>query len=181
MEELVWKEFDNDREKLVYEAEKIMERMSNQSLENIYLHPEEINYSSEDKLRLVKTRVNQNFFRSSVLSAYNNACAITNIKVKDFLVASHIKPWSKDKSNRLNPHNGICLNNIHDQAFDKGYLTIDYNYKIIISSQLKEFYSHQFIEDVFKKYEGCKITIPDKFKPSREYLEYHHDMIFKGE
>lgn len=180
MEERVWEEFENNREKLVYEAEQILENLSKRNMENIYLDDDERNYSSIDRLRLVKTRVNQKFFRSSVLSAYNNSCAITGIKVNDFLVASHIKPWAADEDNRLNPHNGICLNSIHDKAFDKGYLTIDKKYKIIISGKLKELYSSGFIKDVFQKYEGQEIILPQKFKPSAEFLEYHNDVIFKG-
>ena len=48
-------------------------------MENAYLRVEEKDYS-RTTVKLVKTRVNQSFFRSSVLSAYNNACAITNMK-----------------------------------------------------------------------------------------------------
>lgn len=180
MEELVWEEFNSDRENLVYEAEKIIEKISNNLIENTYLQSEEADYSSQDKIRFVKTRINQNFFRTSVLSAYNNTCAITNIQINDFLVASHIKPWTVDKNNRLNPHNGICLNSIHDKAFDRGLITIDRDYKIIISSRLKEFYTNKFIDNVFKKYEGYKILIPKKFEPSAEFLEYHNDVIFEG-
>lgn len=180
MEELIWNEFNNDRESLVYEAEKIIEKLSNQSVESVYLYSNEIDYSSQDKIRLVKTRINQAFFRSSVLSAYNNTCAITNIQVNELLVASHIKPWAEDKSNRLNPHNGICFNSIHDRAFDRGLITIDKDYKIIVSSRLKDYYSSKFIDDIFKKYEGHKIAIPKKFEPSLEFLQYHNDVIFKG-
>ena len=180
MEELVWEEFNKDRENLVFEAEKIIEKLTNKSVENIYLQPEEVNYSSQDKVKLVKTRINQKFFRSSVLSAYNNTCAITKIKVNEFLVASHIKPWAKDQNNRLNPHNGMCLNSIHDKAFDRGLITIDKDYNIVISNRLKDYYSNQFIDDVFRKYEGQKIMIPSKFEPSLEFLEYHNDVIFKG-
>ena len=32
MEELVWNEFNSDREKLVYEAEKIIEKLTNKSV-----------------------------------------------------------------------------------------------------------------------------------------------------
>ena len=115
-----------------------------------------------------------------MLSAYNNACAITRIKINEFLVASHIKPWVKDENNRLNPHNGICLNSIHDRAFDRGLITIGRDYKIIISSRLKDFYTNEFIDDVFKKYDGKEIVISSKFEPSPEFLEYHNDVIFKG-
>lgn len=180
MEEVVWDEFNSDREGLVYEAEKIIDKLSDKSVEDVYLKSYEIDYSSEYKRRLVKTRINQGFFRSSVLSAYNNTCAITNIKINEFLVASHIKPWAVDKKNRLNPHNGICLNSIHDKAFDKGLITIDNKFRIIISSRLKEYYSNKFIDDVFKKYDYQKILIPKKFKPSSDFLEYHNDVIFKG-
>ena len=55
------------------------------------------------------------------------------------LIASHIKPWkvSDEKTERTNPQNGLCLNALHDKAFDKGLITINKKYEIIISSQLK--------------------------------------------
>lgn len=95
-------------------------------------------------------------------------------------MASHIKPWVKDENNRLNPHNGICLNSIHDRAFDRGLITIGRDYKIIISSRLTDFYTNEFIDDVFKKYDGKEIVISSKFEPSPEFLEYHNDVVFKG-
>jgi len=39
------------------------------------------------------------------------------------LIASHIVPWSKDKQNRLNPRNGLCLSALHDKAFDRGMIS----------------------------------------------------------
>jgi predicted restriction endonuclease len=39
-------------------------------------------------------------------------------------VASHIKPWSEDGANRLNPRNVIALCALHDRAFDRGLITI---------------------------------------------------------
>lgn len=180
MEELVWDRFFDDKEKLVYEAEKVIERLSDNRVEDVYLYPSEKDYSSKDKTRLVKTRIGQSFFRSSVLSAYNNTCAITGLHINEFLVASHIKPWAKDESNRLNPHNGICLNSIHDKAFDLGLITIDKNFRVITSGKLKDHYTSGFVNDVFKKYENTKISIPSKFQPSKEFLQYHNDITFKG-
>lgn len=180
MEEIVWNLFTDDKERLVYEAEKIIENLSGKPIEETTLQPNEMDYSSKDKTRAVKTRIGQGFFRSSVLSAYNNTCAITGLNISELLVASHIKPWAQDENNRLNPHNGICLNSIHDKAFDKGLITIDKSYRVVISGKLKEHYSHGFIDDVFKKYESTKILSPTKFKPSTEFLEYHNDVIFKG-
>ena len=58
---------------------------------------------------MVKQRVNQWFFRRAVLAAYGARCCITGLDVPQLLVAGHIAPWSKDKQNRVNPQNGICL------------------------------------------------------------------------
>src|SRR3989338_6080158 len=88
---------------------------------------------------IVKIRVNQSFFRSSVLASYDNKCCITGIQLTDLLIASHIVPWSKDEKNRLNPENGLCLNSFHDRAFDKGLITIDTDYKIKISKSVAVF------------------------------------------
>jgi hypothetical protein len=35
------------------------------------------------------------------------------------LTASHILPWGEDKENCLNPENDLCLNAVHDRAFDR--------------------------------------------------------------
>lgn len=180
MEERVWDLFVNDKAKLVYEAEKIIEKLSDRPIEDAYLQLNGTVYSGKDRVRPVKTRMGQGFFRASVLSAYNNTCAITGLQINELLVASHIMPWAQDENNRLNPHNGICLNAIHDKAFDLGLITIDKSYRVVISSKLKEHYSQGFIDDVFKKYETTKILIPIRFKPSIEFLEYHNDVIFKG-
>src|SRR5665647_2819139 len=60
----------------------------------------------------------RDFFRSLILSVYNEQCAICNMPVRRLLVASHIVPWSVDPSQRMNPRNGICLCSLHDRAFD---------------------------------------------------------------
>ena len=180
MEKIVWDEFANDREKLVMEAEQILSQFTGSPIEEKYLSDNERNYTGKEKERIIKTRINQGFFRTSVLSSYDNRCAITGIRNKELLVASHIVPWSKDEKNRLNPHNGICLNSIHDKAFDIGLITVDKNYRIIVSKEIKDYYSNNFISDVFKKYEFHEIYIPKKFKPSPEFLEYHNDVIFRG-
>ncbi len=97
----------------------------------------------------------------------------------DFLVASHIIPWSKDVTNRLNPHNGICLNSIHDKAFDKGYITVTSDYKIKVSKFFKAFHKEDSVKDLFLKYDNQPIILPDRFAPSRDFLNYHHNNIFK--
>lgn len=47
--------------------------------------------------------------------------------------------------------------------------------------ETKDCYSNKFIDDVFKKYEGETILVPEKFKPSQEFLTYRNDVIFRSD
>ena len=129
--------------------------------------------------RLVKQRVNQEFFREAVLSAYGNRCCITGISIPSLLIASHIKPWtvSNPKTERTNPCNGLSLNALHDKAFDKGLITVTPDYIVHVSSKLKR----TTLEDGLswlRVCDGQEITLPEKFVPLKELLEYHNDVVF---
>lgn len=73
------------------------------------------------------------------MSNYINGCGITGISIPELLVASHIKFWSKNEKNRLNPSNGICLSATFDKAFDKGLIAIDSDFKVLFSSKLNKY------------------------------------------
>jgi len=120
----IWDEFNKDWEKLAYESEILISNRVNKFSEVYFRFEMSENTVGKEKERLVKTRVNQTFFRASILSLYNKKCCITGLNIPDLLIASHIIPWSQDEKNRLNPRNGLCLNAMHDRAFDKGYITI---------------------------------------------------------
>jgi len=82
-------------------------------------------YAVEDEVGVSKIRGSaQRVFANAVKRNYRGECAVTGIKTKAFLVASHIVPWAADKNIRLDPSNGICLSTFVDRAFDAGYLTI---------------------------------------------------------
>lgn len=178
MDEIVWNEFINNWDKLVYESELLIakysklpvERITNIDLTNIPV--------GKEREAVIKQRVNQSFFRATILSSYNLKCCITGLSVSEFLVASHIIPWAKDEKNRLNPYNGLCLNSIHDKAFDRGFITITPDYKIKVSNYLKDYKKEDAIADFFLSLENKSILLPDKFHPSKEFLNYHNDEIF---
>lgn len=170
----IFNEFIQNWDKLVEESEFLLLNFKNEK-ENIYPTPHLESKIGEDKLRLVKTRVNQSFFREVVLSSYSSKCCLTGINIPELLIASHIIPWSKDTKNRLNPQNGLCLNSLHDKAFDRGFITFDDNYKLILSETLKKKESKYFIE-----LEGKKITLPKKFLPNIDFLKFHREEVFQG-
>lgn len=126
----------------------------------------------------VQGRRNQRFFRSAVLSSYQERCCITGIAVPALLVASHIKPWavSNPKTERTNPRNGLCLNGLHDKAFDKGYITVLPDFTVRVSSAILNDSSVGGIW--LASCNGKQIEKPEKFEPSIELLQYHNDVIF---
>lgn len=86
----------------------------------------------------VRVRVNQSFFRRRIVSAYEFRCCVTGLAVPELLVASHIVPWAQDAANRLNLRNGLCLNAIHDRAFDRGLMIVDDAMLVRFSPRLRE-------------------------------------------
>jgi len=178
LDESIWNEFSDNWEALAYESEKLIANFSHQPLEqSLTIDLDNLPLGTERE-SIVRTRINQNFFRSTILASFNLKCCITGLTTPELLVASHIVPWAKDEKNRLNPHNGLCLNAIHDKAFDKGLLTITTDYKIKISKYLSN-YKESVMGEFFLKYENQMIALPDKFLPHHDFLEYHHQNIFK--
>ncbi len=128
--------------------------------------------------QIVKVRVNQSFFRKVILTSYNYTCCITGLRQPDLLIAGHIKPWGMDEKNRLNPRNGIAINALHDKAFENGLITITPDYKIRVSSVLKN-NKHDSITDFFLRYDCKDIILPSRFLPDKIFLEYHNDIRFQ--
>jgi putative restriction endonuclease len=176
----IWDEFYENQEELVFRSEQILAGKENVSIENKYndILSDLKEVKGEEKLRMVKTRVNQSVFREIVLSNYSTKCAITGIETPELLLASHIIPWSENKKERLNPENGICLSPLYDKAFDKGFITISDDYKIIISKDLKKNESKEFYQNHFQTIENQLIIEPIKYLPRVDFLHYHQDNIF---
>ena len=179
LDEIIWNEFNGNWDKLAFESEKLIAEFQNKSIEQIETLNIEDFPKGEERETIIKARVNQSFFRSTILSSYNLKCCITGLSISEFLVASHIIPWKKDEVNRLNPHNGLCLNSIHDKAFDKGFITITPDYKIKVSKYFDDYKNDEAIPDFFLKYENQSIILPDRFLPSKDFLDWHYTNLFK--
>lgn len=182
MDQAVFNEFYKDYEKLVntaYEIKKQLgtkDEIDDETVVDTLLLPQGENVS-----RNVKTRRGQVFFRKAILNAYHGRCCVTGINRPELLIASYIIPWSNSEycSERTNPANGLCLNALHDRAFDEGLMTIDENYRIVLSSQLKNTEMKGDTKDWFMSFNGKVIDLPDKFLPNKDFLRYHNDVIFK--
>ena len=132
---------------------------------------------SEDREGLTTARVGQTFFRAAVLSAYSERCCITGLAIPRLLVASHIVPWSHDRTNRVNPRNGLLLSALHDRAFDAGLITINDDMTVRVSPACAD---NGFFSTAIYAYDGKPIRRPEKFAPERDFLAYHRDNIFQS-
>lgn len=127
----------------------------------------------EEVVRSVRVRTNQNLFRKMILKIYNQSCCITGLDLPEINRASHIVPWAEDPDKRLDPRNGLCLSATYDAAFDRNLISLDEDYRIIISKDITDYYSSESVKEYFINKEGDKITLPSSYLPHKDYLENH--------
>lgn len=175
----IWDEFHADWEALAVESEMLRRKLDagaqpvDDSEEQLV--PED--FTGETRKVITEQRIKQSFFRRAVLSSYRGRCCMSGLSDARLLIASHIVPWSKDKANRLNPSNGLCLSAIHDRAFDKGLVTLTDDFKIVVSEELK-IQTEPFVKDVLLPLDGRSIELPERFMPSVEFLSRHRTELF---
>ncbi len=128
--------FFGDSERLAYESELIIARLSNKSIEEMPAVKIDNLPDGLERNVIIKQRVNQSFFRETVLSAYNYKCCISGVQSHTLLEACHIVDWAKDDKNRVNPRNGLCLNPFFHKAYDANLIGISPDMKIAISDEL---------------------------------------------
>ena len=69
----IWNEFFNNWDILPFESEKLLADFEERTIEQLNDFPDlEFQKEGMTKEQLVKVRVNQSFFRSSILASYNN-------------------------------------------------------------------------------------------------------------
>ncbi len=178
----VWEEFHADWERLAVECALLNEQLRAGRAEPVSdTEPDESSelndFSGESRQALTEQRIKQSFFRRAVLASYRGRCCMSGLSDSRLLVASHIVPWSKDKANRLNPSNGLCLSALHDKAFDKGLITLTDDFRIVVSEELK-CSDDVFIRAVILPLKGRSIDAPERFKPQVEFIAWHRNKLF---
>lgn len=124
----------------------------------------------QERLSIVKMRINQSVFREKLLKKHH-ACCLCKMDNPALLVASHIKPWADSSAEeKLDAENGLLLCPNHDALFDGGYISFADDGKIIISKKLSE--KDCMLTNVNP---SMKITLSDK---NKKYLAYHRTKVF---
>ena len=72
----------------------------------------------------------------------------------------------------------MLLSLILHKCFDKGLLSIDDDYKVIISKNIKD----EKLKLYLKSFEGNKIRLPvrKEFYPDKNLLKIHRENVFKS-
>jgi putative restriction endonuclease len=184
LDRVVWDEFHADWERLALECHQLMRQYSAQVEEPEESLPENDaflpkDFTGETRQVLTAQRIKQHFFRRAVLSTYRGRCCMSGLAEQRLLIASHIVPWSRDKTNRLNPSNGLCLSAIHDRAFDKGLISLTDDLRVVLSSELVA-RDEPFIKATFLPLQNHQIEVPDRFRPEPAFLARHRAEIFLG-
>lgn len=176
----IWNEFFEQLDVLPFESEKLLAKYAHTTVVHLNkLSEADLPEHGKEREQLVKVRVNQSFFRSSIMAAYNYTCCITGIDIPELLSAGHIKPWGIDEKNRMNPRNGIAINALHDKAFELGYITITPDYSIRVSTSILKS-KNPIINEYFEKYDNKQIILPSRFLPDIEFLNYHNNERFRA-
>ena len=121
-------------------------------------------------------------FRREIIKLYEETCAMSGLRVSgtfsiSMVDACHIEQFAKTFNNH--PTNGIALcPNLH-RAFDRGAISINDNYEIILSKSIKENIESDYS---FHRLDGKKIILPQntQFYPSLESLAWHRKNVYKS-
>ena len=173
LEQVVWDEFYKNPDEFVYRSECLVKQYTEQYK---CQSGAGVEYpKGEERVAEIKERVNQSFFRETVLSSYNFRCCISGISSTELLEACHIIDWAHDEKNRTNPENGLCLIPTLHTAYDKNLLAITPDYKVIVSPILQENAARTAYKRFLAEINNATINLPDRFLPNKEFLAVHYE------
>lgn len=154
-------------------------------IEGKILHESAEEYRSEIIKLLSEKNEEEVFLRGSIFKreipkVYNGKCCISGMRIDatislSMIDACHIIPFSESYNDTIT--NGIALcPNLH-RAFDRGLISIDDDFRVIVSKSFKEDSSSYSI----RKFENQNIFLPShkQFHPLKENLYWHRKNIFK--
>jgi putative restriction endonuclease len=126
---------------------------------------------------LIKPRLGQGAFRVAVTDAYRRACAVTQEHSLPVLEAAHIRPFAEN-----GPHsvaNGLLLRSDLHRLFDRGYISVDSDMRLVVGDRLKEHFENG---KSYYPLRGHRIVLPPNpaDRPDSNLLRWHYENRFLG-
>ncbi len=183
-----WTEFHNNLNEMVPTSEEALRKLfgADESSELEVLPREGVRVRKRpptgptETIASVKLRRGQDYFRDAVLNNFGGRCGVSQLAVRELLIASHILPWGSHVAERLNVRNGLSLSRLHDAAFDQGLITFDDNLRMVVSPRLKAALPQRAVAENFGAYAGEQLHLPDDAAlPESAFLAEHRSKKFR--
>ena len=120
-------------------------------------------------------------FRKIVVSTYEYRCALCGLQILNSLGhnivdGAHIKPFSQFYDDRIN--NGLSLCKNHHWAFDRFWFTLNDDYTIVVSDDLREDSPHA---TPIREFQNQSIILPPhkQYYPRQDALQWHRQAFLK--
>ena len=156
----------NEEQQISEYSDKIAEQV-----ENAFISDGEFaQFKAENKIRKAG-------FRQAIMRIYKYTCSVCQVHIltldgESVTEAAHIIPFSISKNDDV--RNGISLCKLHHWAFDKGLISLNKAYKVIVSELISE---RGPTEWRLKTLQGKEILLPDykELYPAQEALAWHRE------
>jgi hypothetical protein len=164
--------FDADVAALADTASDMIEDFVDATLTNSISNNKKLTETKREQV--ISARRGQGEYRRQ-LKLVERKCRLTGVSDDRLLTASHMKPWSRCRTNkeRLDGHNGLLLTPTVDRLFDRGLLTFN--------DDGTPRWSSRFSDDqrALLKFDETTPVFQSFNNRQRSYLKYHQRHIFK--
>ena len=140
--------------------------------------PEEI--ARRYEMRNVKQRIHQPKFRTQVLLAYDEKCAICRLNHPELLDAAHIVPDNHERG-LATISNGLSLCKIHHAAYDREFIGISPDLNVHVNRDLLKEKDGPMLQHGIKEMHGIRINVPsvEEQRPDPELLDYRYQKFLE--
>lgn len=118
-------------------------------------------------------------FSAAIKTAYHDTCAVTGIKLingggRSEVQAAHIRPVANGGPDSV--RNGLALSGTVHWLFDRGLISIDDDYSLLIANSCVPDTVMRLIN------QERRLLVPSRLdeRPHSQFLQYHREHVFKG-
>lgn len=123
--------------------------------------------------RMTRQRLHQPVFRTTVLRAYSNRCAVCSLGHSSLLDAAHIVADSEEQG-EASVRNGLALCKLHHSAYDRRYMGIRPDLVVEVRPEIMSEVDGPTLEHGLKRRHGQRLMVLPtvrRERPSPELLE----------
>lgn len=127
-------------------------------------------------------RLHQRSFRQRVLRAYQERCALCRLRHQELLDAAHITPDADERGDPV-VSNGLALCKLHHAAFDRYFLTVSPDYRVVIQRRILLEEDGPMLLHGLKELHNQPIILPREagLQPDRDRLETRYEQFLQAE